>query len=307
MTPTITKPKVAIVQNRWRDDYEDNLVNVLQMIDDLCHAHKVDLICLPEFFMGPPWMFPGKSKFKGQMDDTIPGRIIDSFCEKAARYDTHILCGSMIEIEGDKYYNTAALVDNRGHIIGKARKIHIYASEMVHLERGEELFIADTALGKIGVCICADFWIQEMPRMLALNGAEIICIPGGSLVQNIDITRPCIQANSTHNLCYTVYASLVGKATGERAGRTITVDFGGYSTLAGPEHLLGTLDGDEGVLIGDLDIEYIRTMRNVDPTYKRTLYWNMWGRLPERYGDLLKPYVGAADQDLKTLLLGHLV
>lgn len=305
MSERIIKPKVALIQNRWRESYEDNLKNVLSMIDKICNSSPTDLIVLPEFVLGPPWTFPGKSHLKGQVDDAIPGKITDAFSEKAATYNTHILCGTMIEREGEQYYNTSTLIDNYGNIIAKARKIHIYASEMVYLKGGQEICIVDTALGKIGVCICADFWIQEMPRMLALNGAEIICIPGGSLVQNLNITRPCIQANSTYNLCYTIYSSIVGKSVGERQGRSIAIEFAGHSTIASPENIICGLEGEEGYLHAELDLDYLRKVRTVDPTYKRTLYWCLWGRKPEFYGDIQKPFIDA-QQDLKTLLMDHL-
>ena len=43
-----------------------------------------------------------------------------------------------------------------------------------------------------------------MPRILALRGAEIIYVPGGSLRQNIVNTKPVIMANSANNVCYTL-------------------------------------------------------------------------------------------------------
>lgn len=301
----IIKPRVALVQPHWRDDPKENLDRVLKTIDEIGNSNPVDLICLPEFFMGAPWYFPGRSHVKGLVDDTIPGRITDLISLRAKKYNTYILAGSIIEREGDRYYVTAPLIDNQGKLVGIARKIHRFSAELISIESGRELFLADTPFGKIGVCICADFWIQEMPRMLALKGAEIICVPGASLSQNLEITEPCIQANSSHNVCYTLYASIVGKAVGQRAGRTVTIELGGHSTIAGPERILCGLKGEEAVLFAELDMEYIREMRTVDPSFKRSLYWCLWGRLPHLYGDIKKPYVGAT-QDLKSLLSAYL-
>jgi len=301
----ITHPRVALVQTHWRNDPEANLQHIHQLVDRLCQEEHYDLVCLPEFFMGAPWYFPGRAHLKGVVDDTIPGRITTLFAELAKRYKTHILCGTIVEREGDHYYNTSALIDDSGNVMGRARKIHRYSAEMLAVEAGEGPLLIDTSFGRLGICVCSDFWIQEMPRILALQGAEIICVPGASIRQNLGITRACIQANSAHNVCYTLYASIVGQVCGERAGRQVTIDLGGYSTIAAPDHLLGALDEEESVITATLDMPALRENRCVDLSFKRSLYWCLWGRRPELYNDILKPYVGAG-QSLKTLLADYL-
>jgi predicted amidohydrolase len=301
----VTRPRVALVQTRWRDGVEENLAQTLRLVDEAGRSGPLDLICLPEFFLGAPWYFPGRSHLKGIVDDTIPGAIIDRFAERAARYGCHLLCGTIVERDGDRYYNTSTLLGPDGKILGKARKIHRYSAEMLAVEQGEGQLLVDTPFGRVGVCVCSDFWIQEMPRMLALRGAEIIAVPGASIVQNLGITRPCIQANSAHNVCYTLYTSIVGSVTGRRGGREVTIALGGHTTVAAPERLLGGLDDEEAVLYAELDMADLRQQRMVDLTFKRSLYWCLWGRLPELYEGLQRPYVGA-ETDLKTLLSDYL-
>lgn len=143
--------------------------------------------------------------------------------------------------------------------------------------------------------------------MLALKGAEIIYVSGASLIQDIEITRPCILANSVHNVCYTLYTSGVGKAIGQRDGQAaFSIEFGGYTTIAEPRRIMGTMNDEEGVLYGELDMDYIRELRKVDLKFKNTLYWGLWGRRPELYGDILKPYIEATE-DLASLLKDHLI
>nr|VFK29655.1 MAG: N-carbamoylputrescine amidase [Candidatus Kentron sp. MB]VFK74857.1 MAG: N-carbamoylputrescine amidase [Candidatus Kentron sp. MB] len=301
----ITKPRVALVQSHWRNDPAVDLKTMLEAVDRIGAMHDVDLICLPEFFMGAPWYFPGRGHLKGVVDDEIPGRITDLFGERARKYGTYILCGTIVERDGEHYYNTSPLLDDQGRLVGKARKIHRYSAEMLAVEQGTEQVLVDTPFGRVGVCVCSDFWIQEMPRMLALRGAEIICVPGASIVQNLGITRACIQANSAHNVCYTLYTSIVGKVTGARAGRTITVELGGYATITSPDEIIATLDDEEDVLIATLDMNYLRESRTVDPSFQRSLYWCLWGRQPERYGQLMQPYVGAREH-LREILADYL-
>lgn len=302
----MNKFTAALVQFHWRKTPEENFRHVLSAIDEIGRRGDVRLIGLPEFFLGPPFYFPDRAYLKGIVDDTIPGWVTEELSKKARQYNTYILCGTIVERDGDDYYNSSALIDDQGSVIGKARKMHCYAAELVSIKSGEEIFIADTPLGKIGVCVCSDFWIQEVPRMLALNGAEIIYVSGASLIQDIDITRPCILANSVHNVCYTLYTSVVGGVTGQRAGQpSFSIEFGGYTTISSPREIVATLGDEEAILYATLDVDWVRELRQVDIKFKNTLYWGLWGRRPELYGDILKPYVEAGE-DLKELLEAYL-
>lgn len=301
MKPT-TNPRVALVQSRWREHPEASLEGVLALLEQI--TEPVDLICLPEFFLGPPFYFPGRAHLKGVVDQTIPGPVTDVLSEVAVRRRCYVMCGTLVEREGDRYYNTSALIDDSGRIVGKARKIHRFAAELLSVQPGDHQLLVDTPFGKLGLCVCSDFWIVEMPRMLALKGAEIIAVPGAALVGNLPITRPCIQANSSYNVCYTLFAGPVGSATGERAGRQVSISVGGHSTVAAPERLIATLDAEEAVLYAQLDLEHLRAIRTVDLSFRRSLYWCLHGRLPDRYGDITRPYVGSSD--LASLLSEYL-
>lgn len=296
------KPRVALVQSHWREDPQENIAAVLALIEGV--REPVQLICLPEFFLGAPFYFPGRAHLKGRTDQTIPGPITERFGEIARERRCYILCGTMVEREGDRYYNTSVLIDDRGQIAGKARKIHRFSAELTSIEAGDEQLLIRTPFGVLGVCVCSDFWIIEMPRILALRGAEIIAIPGAALVGNLAITRPCIQANSSYNVCYTLFAGGVGRVEGQRAGRRVAIEVGGCSTVAGPEGLIATLDAEEQVLCAQLDLGYLRQMRTVDPSFKRSLYWCLHGRLPHLYQGLLEHY--ADRSDLASLLEAYL-
>lgn len=297
-----TRPKIALIQSHWRGSVEENLEAVLALAYSV--EPPVDLICLPEFFLGAPWYFPGRSHLRGVIDQTIPGPVTECLSRLAAAKGCYVLGGTMVERAGDRYYNTSTLIDDAGHLVGKARKIHRFSAEMLAIDAGREQLVVDTPFGRLGVCVCSDFWVVEMPRMLALQGAEIIAVPGAALVGNLGITRPCIQASASFNVCYTLFAGGVGAVSGERAGRVVSIELGGYSTVAAPEGLLGALEGEEGVLRAELDMEHLRMLREVDLSFKRSLYWCLHGRMPELYGPLGRHYVGHTD--LQGLLSSYL-
>jgi predicted amidohydrolase len=293
---------VAVVQSHWHGTPEENLDTMLRLLDGI--TEPVELICLPEFFLGAPWYFPGRAHLREQLEQTIPGPATDALARVATEKGCYVLCGTLVERDGDRSYNTSALLDDSGKVVAKARKIHRFSAEMLSIRAGEGQVLVDTPFGKLGICVCSDFWVVEMPRMLALQGAEIIAVPGAALVRNLGITRPCIQANSCFNVCYTVFAGGVGAVTGERAGRTVSIAVGGCSTVAGPEGILAGLDGEEAVLRVELDMNDLRTQRTVDLSFQRSLYWCLHGRLPHLYEGLTRHYVGHSD--LETLLRDYL-
>jgi predicted amidohydrolase len=257
--------------------------------------NPVHLICLPEFFLGAPWYFPGRHHLKDSLTLTIPGPITDRLGEIASSHDCYLLCGTVVEEERGRYFNTSVLLGPRGEIVGKARKIHRFSAEMLAIDCGEGQLLVETPFGRLGVCVCSDFWIVEMPRMLALRGAEIIAVPGAALKGNLAITRPCVQANSSFNVCYTLFCGGVGAVSGERAGRRVCIEVAGCTTVAGPEGILASLDYEEAVLQTNLDLAYLRTQRTVDLTFKRSLYWCLHGRLPHLYQDIALDYVEKSD------------
>jgi predicted amidohydrolase len=74
-------------------------------------------------------------------------------------------------------YNSAAVVDQTG-VIGVYRKVHLWDREKLWFAPGgEPPRVFDTPAGRIGVLVCYDLEFPEMPRMLALAGAELICVP----------------------------------------------------------------------------------------------------------------------------------
>lgn len=301
MKPT-ARARVAVVQSHWRETPEENLAAVLRLVEGI--TEPVELICLPEFFLGAPWYFPGRAHLRKALEQTIPGPATDVLARVARERGCYIACGTLVEREGERSYNTCALLDDRGRVAARARKIHRFSAEMLSIDAGDAQVLVDTPFGRLGICVCSDFWVVEMPRMLALRGAEIIAVPGAALTRNLGITRPCIQANSSFNVCYTVFAGGVGRVTGERAGRTVSIEVGGCSTVAGPEAILGTLDGEEGVLVAELDLEALRTERTVDLSFRRSLYWCLHGRLPHLYEGLTEHYV--EHSSLETLLRDYL-
>lgn len=79
--------------------------------------------------------------------------------------------------DGDEIYNSAAVLTAKG-VTAVYRKTHLWDAEKTVFTPGSQPpFVVDTPSGRLGVLICYDLEFPEMPRSLALNGAEIIAVP----------------------------------------------------------------------------------------------------------------------------------
>jgi predicted amidohydrolase len=292
MQRTLT-PRVALLQTHWFEDPDQNLHQAVAMLESL--DEQVHLAVLPEFFLGAPFYFPGRAHLQGVIDHPVPGPLFDRLGQIARRKGCWIVCGSVIERAGDAYYNTAVVLADSGDIVARVRKAHLFSAEFVALRPGNEAIVLETPFGKLGVCVCSDFWIPEMPRLLAVGGAEIIAIPGAALRSNLPATKPCVYATAVLNAVNVLYVGAVGSVSGERGGRVVTIDVAGHSTVATPEGIIAQLEEEETILYADLDIQRLRELREIDFTFTRTYYFGLHGRRPEMYAPLLKHATGVSD------------
>jgi predicted amidohydrolase len=134
---------------------------------------QADLVLLPET-LDLAWTHP--SAFNEA--EPVPGKFSDFFCALAQKHNIW-LCLGLTEKEGDKRYNTSLLINNRGQIIGKHRKINLLTVEFPYYEVGQSLNVYDTPLGKIGLNICADNYTDaiDIGHSLARMGAQLILAP----------------------------------------------------------------------------------------------------------------------------------
>jgi predicted amidohydrolase len=170
-----------------------------------------------------------------------------------------VIAGGFCERDGGKIYNTAVLVGPNGLLL-HYRKLHLFDREKLVFARGDRgLAVADTPLGRIGLCVCYDLRFVEVLRVLALRDAEIVAVPTAWVGGFDRRTRPAdgiigqargavLQANLDQ--VYVACASAAGEAGG--------IGFLGSSLVADPygELLAGPFGPDEErieVVSADLD------------------------------------------------------
>ncbi|MGE5506086.1 MAG: carbon-nitrogen hydrolase family protein [Actinomycetota bacterium] len=136
-------------------------------------ASGCQIVLLPET-LDLVWTHPS-AKTEAQ---PIPGPYSDRLCAAAAKHGITI-CAGLTEKDGDKVYNSALLIDDKGNILLKHRKINILRVCYEFYAPGRKLEVVETPFGLIGVNICSDNYSDalELAHSLARMGAQIILSP----------------------------------------------------------------------------------------------------------------------------------
>lgn len=276
--------KVAVVQTRWADDPADGLRNAHQAIEEATESGETDVICFPEFFLGPPWYMPGQDHLRGRTDTRIPGPVVETFQKLAQSKSTNIVLGSVVEeLDDGMYRNTSLFLDRQGEIAGRAAKAHVFGNEMVVCRPAESLGIVETDFGRIGLAVCSDFWVPEAIRVMALAGVHTVFVPGGTLRQNQALMVNALRTTAYLNGVNVVYASSVGLVEGVRGDRVVQIHFSGTSLVVSPEGVTAQAgSGRPQILHSDL--------APPAPHNDGELWLGM--RRPDAYAPLLGAYVG---------------
>ncbi len=274
--------KVAVVQIEWADSPEEGRANARRAVAEATRGGEVDLLCFPEFFLGPPWYMPGQDHLRGTTDTPIPSPLTDEFCDLAREHGCNIVLGSVVEaLDDGKYRNTCLFIDRSGTILGSAVKAHAFGNEMVVCRQAEGLGIIETDLGPIGIAVCSDFWVPEVIRLMAAAGAHTVFVPGGTLRQNQELMVNALTTTAYLNNVNIVYASSVGVVEGRRGDRLVQIHFSGTSLVTTPQGVLAQAANDRPeTLYVDLPEPA------ADGDGRRWLDL----RRPEAYQALLEPY-----------------
>jgi omega-amidase len=122
-----------------------------------------------------------------------------------------VIVGSMAEKEGETVYNSAYVVDG-GEMKGRYRKLHLFSTmrEDRFLGAGDQTLVVPTSVGRLGVAICYDLRFPELFRKLALDGAEIVCLPAEWPYPRQVHWRTLLRARAIENQLFLAAANCCG-------------------------------------------------------------------------------------------------
>jgi N-carbamoylputrescine amidase len=268
---------LGLIQMKMDPDVEKNLEKGLLMIDEAA-GKGAQIVCLPELFQSL-YFCQDDNPENFKLAEEIPGKATEALSRAARKNKVVVVAGLFERAAKGVYYNSAAVIDADGSLLGKYRKIHIPEDPTDYMENlyfapGDLGFKSfDTAYGKVGVLICWDQWFPEAARITALAGAEIIFYPTaiGWLPSAPDsLNRTELSAWKTiqraHGIANGVFVAAVN-----RVGREKNIDFWGSSFVSGPfgETIAEIGPEKEGAVIARCDLNYAKTTREVWPFLRK--------------------------------------
>ena len=198
---------------------------------------------------------------------------------------------SFFERAGHTHFNSLAMIDADGTVLGLYRKSHIPDGpgyqEKFYFTPGDTGFkVWRTRFGTFGAAICWDQWFPESARAMALMGAEALFYPTAigtepppaPPIDSRDHWRRVMQGHAGANFMPLIASNRIGT----EKGMTSEITFYGSSFIAGPT---GTIEAEldrthEGVATATFDLDEIAKARA------------SWGLFRDRRPDLYGPLVG---------------
>ena len=258
--------KVAAIQMKViSKNKEENLVHAVALIER-CSSVRSRIVCLPELF-STPYFAVTEAVETFELAETIPGPTTDILAGVARKLNVYI-AGSIFELDKLQrlYYNCAFLINPKGTLVGKYRKVHIpfvnhgnrYINEKYYFMPGDlgfPVFPVDQL--KVGLLICYDRSFPEAWRCLTLKGAKLVLVPTTSSGWRSESWEFGLRTKALENNLFIIAPNRVGE---ESFYRKDSPAFFGSSLIIGPlgNVLVKAGSKDEEIVSTELNFEDMR-------------------------------------------------
>jgi N-carbamoylputrescine amidase len=290
---------MGLVQMELGPDPEQNLARALQNVYSAAQA-DAQVVCLPELFRSR-YFCQQEEPDHFDLAEPIPGPTTEAL-SRAAREAGVVVIAPIFERQtAGIYFNSLAVIDRDGALLGKYRKMHIPDDpgyyEKYYFSPGDLGFRQfDTAFGRIGALICWDQWFPEAARLTAMGGAVVLVYPTAigwhpaekeALGQRQRDAWQTVQRG--HAIANGIYVAAINRVGHEiPASGGDGIEFWGSSFVADPQ----------GVLVAEAssDAEEI-VLATIDPARLEDVRrnWPFWrDRRVDAYAALTRRYLDNA-------------
>jgi predicted amidohydrolase len=255
--------KVASIQMAPRiGDKAGNLNRSIELIEEAAHQGAV-LAVLPEL-ANTGYVFNSRQEAFAMAESIPDGESSKAWIDVARRCNIHIVAGIAERVD-DRLFNAAIVVGPKGYI-GTYRKLHLWNDEHLYFESGDlGLPVFHTEIGRLGAIICYDGWFPEVYRLLAMQGADIVCMPTnwvpmpGQVDGHTAMANTLAMANAHSNGLNIICADRVGIERGQLfIGQSLIVGAQGWP-VAGP----ASRDREE-ILYASINLKKSRSARHLN-------------------------------------------
>jgi N-carbamoylputrescine amidase len=273
--------KIGVVQAALGAGRAANLETIERLVRQAA-ADGAEIILPPELFEGPYFCKAQDETLFANAASANASPVVDTMAALARELGA-VIPASFFERDGPRYYNSVAMLDADGALLGVYRKSHIPDGpgyqEKFYFRPGDTGFrVWDTACGRIGVGICWDQWFPEAARIMTLQGAEALLYPTAigdePEVPGLDTSerwRRAMQGHAASNVIPVAAANRIGVEDGQ--------GFYGRSFIADETGAIVAECGraDEGVAVASFDRDALDRARA------------SWGFFRDRRPDLYGP------------------
>jgi N-carbamoylputrescine amidase len=281
----LTTVRVAATQCAFTGSLEENVARVEGLVREAA-GQGAQVILPSELFEGTYFCREERDEFFAWARPAEGHPTILRFQKLAAELSV-VVPVSFFERDGHAFYNSLAMVDADGSLLGVYRKSHIPDGpgyeEKFYFRPGNTGFkVWDTRFGKLGAGICWDQWYPECARAMMLLGAELLLYPTaiGTEPENPELdTKDLWQRAMIGHAVSNVVPVVASNRTGTEGGQT----FYGHSFIANHrgDKVAELGRTDSGVILAELDLEEIRRHRASFGFFR--------DRRPDLYGLISKP------------------
>lgn len=290
------KVTVSAIQMSCQGSREENIEKADRMVRAAAEQ-GADLVLLPELFE-TPYFCQEKRYDAYSLASPLSENPAVKVLQKTAKECQVVLPVSFYEKAGTCLYNSAAILDADGTVLGVYRKSHIpddhFYQEKFYFTPGDTGFRAwKTACGTIGTGICWDQWFPEAARCMALLGAEILLYPtaiGSEPILECDSMphwRRCMQGHAAANLMPLIAANRIGteyvEPSEENNYQKSSLTFYGASFIA----------DETGAVVAEASRdkeEILLYTFDLDEIYELRMSWGVFrDRRPELYQSMVNP------------------
>lgn len=238
-----------------------NLKRSVELIEEAAQQGAMVAV-LPEL-ANTGYVFASRAEAFALAESVPDGESSRVWLDAARRCKIHVVAG-IAERAGDRLFNAALVAGPNGYI-GTYRKLHLWGDEHLFFESGDlGLPVFHTEIGRLSAIICYDGWFPEVYRLLAMQGADIVCMPTnwvpmpGQIDGHVAMANTLAMANAHSNGLNIICADRVGNERGQPfIGQSLIVGAQGWP-LAGP----ASPDGEE-VLYASINLKKSRSARHL--------------------------------------------
>ena len=280
------KIKVAATQMRCDWEIENNLKKSINLIEKAAEQ-GANIILLQELFQTPYFCIQYDEEIFKLAQTFENNSLINKMSEVAKKHKV-VLPISFFEKDNNAYFNSIAVIDADGKVLGKYRKSHIPDGagylEKYYFNPGDTGFkVWETTYGKIGIGICWDQWFPEAARIMALKGAEVLFYPtaiGDEIMSTYDSSeawQTVMQGHAAANIMPVVASNRIGS---ESVKGQVNGFYGKSFICNRSGKIISEASKDkEEIIVAEIDTE------------KNHLFRRNWGlfrdRRPELYKEIL--------------------